>query len=310
MGGSLLEVLTENERRANRSCVIAGLWTAAICLGIVLVGLTGALYISRRWMALYFAGMVLPMLAIAGYAKRRGYRGAEIKFLMVLGSALVPVCMSVPSAFGFFLMALPLTVSARYLSRKFVWETYAMVVCLVIITSIPHAAFGRPIASVESANIPKFSAFLADGTFDRMAYWRGLQIWCVPSFSVCLAFFAIILSRLCRDGQEALAHQAKVCARLADVEKGLVLAAAAQVTSCLCPPSGGLCPDEGGQRTEDSGQRLGTLDGGRPQPEVGDWSTTQIVKCISRCKERAARDSEFAALIERDPAAAVREVQA
>ena len=45
------------------------------------------------------------------------------------------------------------------------------------------------------------------------------------------------------------------------------------------------------------------------QPEVGDWSTTAIVKCISRCKARAAVDSEFAALVERDPAAAVREVQ-
>ena len=51
-------------------------------------------------------------------------------------------------------------------------------------------------------------------------------------------------------------------------------------------------------------QALGTR-----QPEVGDWSTTAIVKCISRCKARAAADPEFAALVERDPAAAVREVQ-
>ena len=29
MSGSLLEVLTENEYRANRSSVLAGLWTAA-----------------------------------------------------------------------------------------------------------------------------------------------------------------------------------------------------------------------------------------------------------------------------------------
>ena len=48
-----------------------------------------------------------------------------------------------------------------------------------------------------------------------------------------------------------------------------------------------------------------------PDPlDVSDWSTTQIIKCISRCKERAAADPEFAALVERDPAAAVREVQA
>ena len=303
MSGSLLEVLTDNECRANRSCAIAGLWTAAVCLGIVLIGLTGAFYISHRWMALYFAGMVLPMLAIAGYAKWRDYRGSEIKFLMVLGSALIPVCMSVPSAFGFVLMALPLVVSARYLSRKFVLETYAMVACLVILTSIPHAAFGLPIASVESANIAKFSAFLADGSFDRMAYWKGLQIWCVPSLLICLGFFAIILSRLCRDGQDALAHQAKVYARLADVEKGLVLAAAAQVTSSLCPPSGVLCPEDGAQSTMHNAQ-------GTNQPKVDTWSTERIIRCISKCKERAAADPEFAALVERDPAAAVREVQA
>ena len=63
MRGSLLEVLVENERQANRSCAFAGLWTAAI----------------------------------AGYAKLRDYRGAELKFLMVLGSALIQFCMSIPS---------------------------------------------------------------------------------------------------------------------------------------------------------------------------------------------------------------------
>ena len=304
MGGSLLEVLTENEQRANRSCAVAALWTAAVCLVIALVGLTGALYISRGWMVFYLVGMVLPMLAIAGYAKGRDYRGSELKFLMVLGAALIPVCMSVPTAFGFFLMALPIAVSARYLSRKFVWETYVMVVCLVILTSIPHAAFGLPISTIETANIPKFSAFLADGSVDRLAYWKGLQIWCVPSLAVGLGFFAIILSRLCRDGQDALAHQAKVYARLADVEKGLAIAATMEVMR----GEGSGIGDQGlgiGDRGSGNGEEE------KPnQPEVSDWSTTQIVKCIARCKERAAVDPEFAALVERDPAAAVREVQA
>ena len=297
MSGSLLEVLTENECRANRTCAVAALWTAAVCLVIALVGLTGALYISCGWMAFYFAGMVLPMLAIAGYAKWRNYRGSKLKFLMVLGSALIPVCMSVPSAFGFFLMALPIAVSARYLSRKFVWETYVMVISIVILTSIPHAAFGLPIASIEAANIPKFTAFLADGSFDRLAYWRGLQIWCVPSLTVCLGFFAIILSRLCRDGQDALAYQAKVHARLADVEKGLAIAATMEVMTGR--------KEEGEGRKDFADDAPATAS----QPEVSDWSTTQIIKCIARCKERAAADPEFAALVERDPAAAVREVE-
>ena len=292
MDGSLLEVLCENEWRANRSCAIVAFWGAVVSFAIVAVGLTGAFYISWKWMLLYFFGIVLPALAIALYARTRNYRGSEIKFLMVLGAALIPVCMAIPSAFGFFLMALPIVVSARYMSRKFVWETYLMVVCLTVLATIPHAAFGIPISSIEEANIPKFSAFLADGAFDRMAYWRGLLIWCAPLFVICLGFFAIVMSRLCRDGQAALAHQARIYARLADVEKGLVLAAAAQVTSSFCPPYDVPCLDEG-----------------RTQPEVGDWSTTQIVKCISRCKERAAADPEFAALVERDPAAAVKEVQ-
>ena len=297
MSGSLLEVLTDNECRANRSCAIAGLWTAAVCLGIVLIGLTGAFYISHRWMALYFAGMVLPMLAIAGYAKWRDYRGSEIKFLMVLGSALIPVCMSVPSAFGFFLMALPLTVSARYVSRKFVWETYAMVISLMLLTTIPRAAFGLPISTIEAANIPKFTAFLADGSFDRLDYWNGLQVWCVPSLAIGLGFFAIVMSRLCSDGQAILAHQAKVHARLADVEKGLAIAATMEVMR---------------EERTGNGEELGSLTASEEtsnQPKVSDWSTTQIIKCIARCKERAAADPEFAALVERDPAAAVREVQ-
>ena len=301
MHASFLEVLTENERQANRSCAFAGLWTAAICLMIVAVGFAGAFYISGKWMLLYLAGMVLPMLAIAGYAKIRDYRGSELKFLMVFGSALIPFCMSIPSAFGFFLMALPIVVSARYLSRKFVWETYLAVVCLTALTTVPHAAFGLPISTIEKANIAKFSAFLADGSFDRMAYWRGLLIWCVPSHTVCLGFFAILLSRLCRDGQDALAHQARVYARLADVEKGLAIAATMEVMNGRDEDGRrGILPREQTRRDVASTLR---------QPEVGDWSTTAIVKCISRCKERAATDPEFAALVERDPAAAVREVQ-
>ena len=290
MSGSLLEVLTENERQANRSCAFAGLWTAAICLMIVAVGFTGAFYISGKWMLLYLAGMVLPMLAIAGYAKIRDYRGSELKFLMVAGAALIPFCMSIPSAFGFFLMALPIVVAARYLSRKFVWETYFMVVCLTILTTIPHAAFGLPISTIEKTNAAKLSAFLADGSFDRMAYWRGLLVWCVPSHTICLGFFAIILSRLCRDGQEALAHQAKVYARLADVEKGLAIAATMQVI-------------EGKSKSEEVKSVVN-------QPEVADWSMDAVADCIAKCKARIAVDPAFAELVERDPAAAVREVQA
>ena len=308
MRGSLLEVLTDNEFRANRSCVLAGLWTAAVCALLCLIGLTGAFGISRWWMCWYAGVIILPILAIAAYAKARDYRGAEIKHLIVLGAALVPTGLSVPTLLGFFLMPLPIVVAGRYLSRRFIWETYLLVLVVTLVLTVPHACFGVPSCPLCDEARDSLQLFL-DGRFGRFRYWRYLVVHCYPSCAICLSFFAIAMNRLCRDGQDALDHQAKVYARLADVEKGLVLAAAAQVMSGICPPSGVLCPDEGRQRTEDSGQRLGTSDEGRPQPEVGDWSTTQIIKCISRCKERAAKDPEFAALVERDPAAAVREVQ-
>ena len=93
-------------------------------------------------------------------------------------------------------------------------------------------------------------------------------------------------------------------ARLADVEKGLAIAATMEVMGSMPAP---------GRRDGDGTDRTAAVSAagiGSNQPEVGDWSTAQIIACISKCKERAAKDPEFAALIERDPAAAVREVQA
>ena len=302
MSGSLLEVLTENEYRANRSSVLAGLWTAAVCALICLIGLTGAFCISRSWMCWYAGVIILPILAIAAYAKARNYRGSEIKHLIVLGATLVPAGLSVPTLLGFFLMPLPIVVAGRYLSRRFIWETYLIVLVVTLALTVPHARFGVPCYPLCEEARGSLQLFL-DGRFGHFRYWRYLAVHCYPSFAICLSFFAIAMSRLCRDGQDALSHQAKVYARLADVEKGLVLAAAAQVMSSICPPSDVPCPGEGGQSTRHEAQ-------GTNQPKVDIWSTTQIIKCISRCKARAAADPEFAALVERDPAAAVREVQA
>ena len=303
MSGSLLEVLTENERRANRSCVLAGLWTAAVCALICLIGLTGAFGISRWWMCWYAGAIILPILAIAVYAKARDYRGAEVKHLVILGAALVPAGLSVPTLLGFFLMPLPIVVAGRYLSRRFIWETYLVVFVLTLALTVPHARFGVPCYPLCEEARGSLQLFL-DGRFGCFRYWRYLVVHCYPSFAICLLFFAIILNRLCRDGQDALDHQAKVYARLADVEKGLAIAATMEVMGSMSAP---------GRRDGDGTDRTAAVSAagvGKNQPEVGDWSTTQIIKCISRCKERAAKDPEFAALVERDPAAAVREVEA
>ena len=297
MSGSLLEVLTENEYRANRSCVLAGLWTAAVCALICLIGLTGAFGISRWWMCWYAGAIILPILAIAAYAKARNYRGAEVKHLIVLGAALVPAGLSVPTLLGFFLMPLPIVVAGRYLSRRFIWETYLVVLVATLVLMVPHARFGVPCYPLCDEARDSIQLFL-DGRFGRFRYWRYLIVHCYPSFAICLSFFAIAMSRLCRDGQDALDHQAKVYARLADVEKGLAIAATMEVMN--------------GRVDATSSSREWTRQDAAStarQPEVGDWSTTQIIKCISRCKARAAEDPEFAALVERNPAAAVREVE-
>ena len=300
MSGSLLEVLTENEYRANRSCAVAGLWTAAVCTLICLIGLTGAFGISRWWMCWYAGVIILPILAIAAYAKARDYRGAEIKHLIVFGAALVPAGLSVPTLLGFFLMPLPIAVAGRYLSRRFIWETYLIVLVVTLVLMVPHARFGVPCYPLCEEARGSLQLFL-DGRFGRFRYWKYLAVYCYPSFAICLSFFAIAMSRLCRDGQDALSHQAKVYARLADVEKGLAIAATMEVMR-----------DQGSGIRDQVESALGTQHQalGTRQPEVGDWSTTQIIKCISRCKARAAADPEFAALVERDPAAAVREVEA
>ena len=302
MSGSLLEVLTENEYRANRSCVLAGLWTAVVCALICLIGLTGAFGISRWWMCWYAGVIILPILAIAASAKARDYRGAEVKHLIVLGAALVPAGLSVPTLLGFFLMPLPIVVAGRYLSRRFIWETYLIVLVVTLVLTIPHARFGVPCYPLCEEARGSLQLFL-DGRFGRFRYWRYLVVHCYPSFAICLSFFAIAMSRLCRDGQDALDHQAKVYARLADVEKGLAIAATMEVMrDCVSAP---------GRRDGDGTDRTVAVSATEAnQPEVGDWSTTQIIKCISRCKARAAEDPEFAALVERDPAAAVREVEA
>ena len=300
MSGSLLEVLTDNEFRANRSCVLAGLWTAAVCALICLIGLTGAFGISRWWMCWYAGVIILPILAIAAYAKARGHRGAEVKHLIVLGAALVPAGLAVPTLPGFFLMPLPIVVAGRYLSRRFIWETYVVVLAVTLVLTVPHARFGVPCYPLCDEARGSLQLFL-DGRFGCFRYWRYLVVHCYPSFAICLSFFAIAMSRLCRDGQDALAHQAKVYARLADVEKGLAIAATMEVMR----EEGRGKREEGDDALSTKHQALSTN-----QPKVDTWSTTQIIKCISRCKERAAKDPEFAALVERDPAAAVREVQA
>ena len=279
MSDTLAEVMAESERRVNRSCSIAALWVAAVCGVICLLGLAGAFGISSRWMCFYAFTVILPILAVVAYAKWRSFRGAAVKHLMIAAAAAVAASMSVPTLFGFFLMPLPIVVAGRYFSRPFVWHTYVNVLLLTFVMTIPHAYYGVPSYPLCDEARETLRLFL-DGQFDPRHYWRYLVVYCYPSFAVGLGFFAITVSRLCKDHLDALQRQAREKARLADVEKGLMLAATANVLSSQ--PS---------------------------QPDVSSWSMQKIADCISRCKARAAADPDFAALVERNPTQAIREVQ-
>ena len=302
------KIREEHERRVNRTCAVACAWVSAVLCVIIALGLTGALYIDRAWMAFYAVGILLPVAFAGWYAKRRDYRGGGIRYLMVLAAALVPCCMAVPSIFGFFLMPLPIVVAGRYFSRRFVWQTYGLTILLMVLVSIPHAYFGSPSYPMCEATEGVLRRFL-DGQFDPLRYWSRYLMPCgFPSLAICTSLFAITVDRLCAGHLQIIDEEAKTHARLLDVEKGLAIAATMQVV--------GGKSEEGRGRSEEG--RAGSEEGRgrseegreRRQPEVGDWSMDAVADCIAKCKARIVVDPAFAELVERDPAAAVREVLA
>lgn len=294
------KIREEHERRVNRTCAVACAWVSAVLAAIIALGLTGALYIDRAWMAFYTVGILLPVASVGWYAKRRDYRGSGIRYLMVLAAALVPCCMAVPSIFGFFLMPLPIVVAGRYFSRRFVWQTYGLTILAMALVSIPHAYFGSPSYPLCEATEGVLRRFL-DGQFDPLRYWSRYLMPCgFPSLAICTGFFAITVDRLCAGHLQIIDEEAKTHARLIDVEKGLAIAATMQVM-------------EKSEELRVKSEELsasGEVGGERRQPEVGEWSMDAVADCIAKCKARIAVDPAFAELVERDPAAAVREVQA
>lgn len=294
------KIREEHERRVNRTCAVACAWVSAVLAVIIALGLTGALYIDRAWMAFYAVGILLPVASVGWYAKRRDYRGGGIRYLMVLAAALVPCCMAVPSIFGFFLMPLPIVVAGRYFSRRFVWQTYGLTILAMVLVSIPHAYFGSPSYPLCEATEGVLRRYL-DGQFDPLRYWSRYLMPCgFPSLAICTGFFAITVDRLCAGHLQIIDEEAKTHARLIDVEKGLAIAATMQVM-------------EKSEELRVKSEELsasGEVGGERRQPEVGDWSMDAVADCIAKCKARIAVDPAFAELVERDPAAAVREVQA
>lgn len=291
----LSEVLSKYERETNRSCAVVAL-IVAVFVGIVsVIGYSGAWFIESRWMTFYLAVIVAPLLAVVGYARLRRYEGAEIKYLMVGASALVPAAMAVPTVFGFFIMALPLAVACRYFQSHLVLVAYAIDILVTVVISYPHSLYGIPCVGLVESSRETILAFF-DGAFDRQAYWEALLAWCAPSMTILHLAFVITSLFVCRGHWRQLNDQARLLERLADVEKGLAIAA---TQSVMLQASAGAAVD-----VSEIAKKPNV-----PQPDVKGWSTAAISDCIIACKKRAETDAAFAALVERDPAEAVRVIR-
>lgn len=294
MNGSIIEALMENEARVNRSALVGAHWAALVCLAIIALDWVGAWALDNRLTWVYLLGFVVPTGLTAVYFRWRRFRGRELKVVMVCLATALPVCMAIPTLIGFFVMPLPIVVAGRYFSRRFVWQTFFMLLAVSLVAVALHARYALPIVGLHEPNLPILRSFLA-GEFSRFEYWKNLMLWGWPSFVLVLVFFAVTMSLMCRDELALLTHQAAADARLADVEKGLAIAAAQVLMS-------------GGSATPV--RNLADEERRAHQPDVRGWSSSAISDCIARCKARAAKDPAFAALVERDPAAAVKSLEA
>ena len=293
MTGTLLEILVDNERSANRTCSIAVLIFALLGIALIIPGFFGFYRVNRLWMLYYLFAGILPMLAIALYAKMHRFQGGRIRHLMFLTGLLVPVVTAVPSGFGFFLMALPIVVAGRYLRPSFIWYAFGLTVFAAFLVTIPHAMFGNPLTWLDVSSTPTLAAS-SDWEIDRPAYWRYLLAWGIVPLVISLAFFAILLYRFCRDGWDVLESQSRMSRRLVDAERGLAIAAAQAMMMSMRRFASPVTAHAAGDATCRS--------------NVGRLSTQAISECIAKCKRRAAEDPAFAALVEENPDAAIAEV--
>ena len=295
----LAETMAHNECQTNRSC-------AKIASVVAVIGLLFDIFCftvvwpeyAPFWMWYYIVTVVIPVLLVAAYARWRNYKGREIKYLIVASAATVPIASAIPSIFGFYLMALPLAVVGRYYSRKLLWGTYVLMVIAMFAVAVPHALISVPYVGLETVNRELEQSFL-DGNIDRFQYWKNISTNLLPILAFLQIFFTLTMHNVCRGERLSLEYQASLLGRLADVEKGLAIAAAQTLTLR------GLTQGEGAGDAAGISFPTKTQ---RNQPVVRGWSSQAISECIAACKKRAAVDAEFAKLIETDPAAAVNEV--
>ena len=298
----------EVERGANRfaawTCLVFGL---AVAFG-ELCGRFEPLFIQAwRFVIVELLFCTLPCVAVAAWSFLQGHDGAGIKWAAVAAMISSSSAILFSSEDGFVAFIFVIFLSCRYFRPKFVWGVFAAVVAFSLLASIPHAAYGYMSLTPDERMLSEGAAVSFD--MPRFEYWKSVMLFIWPTCLLIYFIAAFISWRICVGGREMVARERAIQRRLADVERGLAIAASYYIAA-------------GGDAVEKLNVEKVTSSGGEPfknstfqpfnpsarDPDVSGWTMRQICDCLAECKRRAASDPDFAALVERDPAAAVREV--
>ena len=252
--------------------------------------------LAWRFIVVDLVFCMAPCLAVAAWSFCRGHDGAGIKWAAVAAmvSSSSAILVSTEDGFGAFIFVIFL--SCRYFRPKFVWGVFATVVVFSILASIPHAAYGYMTITQDERMLAEDSA--VSFGMPRLEYWKSVMLFTWPTCLLVYFIVAFISWRLCVGGREMVARERAVQRRLADVERGLAIAASQYFADRGAGANGGEPFNLSTSQPFNPAKR---------EPDVRGWTMRQISDCLAECKRRAAADPAFAALVERDPAAAVRD---
>ena len=281
----------EVERDANHfvalTCLVFGLTVAC---GALAGRLDPMFILAWRYVAVDLAFCTAPCLAVAAWSFRRGHSGPGIKWAATAAMLSASSAILFTSQSGFIVFIFVILGSCRYFRPKFVWGVFAAAAAVSFLASIPHAAFGYMTITPDERMLAGGAS--ASFGMSRPDYWKSMMLKEWPTCLLIYFVTAFISWRICVGGRDMAARERAIQRRLADVERGLAIAASQYFSAA------------GGEPFELSTAREARA---ARQPDVSGWTMGQISACLAECKRRAAADPAFAELVERDPAAAVRQ---
>ena len=308
--------MKEVERDANRFaawvCLVFGL---VVAVGALLGRFEPMFILAWRFIAIDLVFCTVPCLVVAAWSFCRGHVGAGIKWAAVAALVLSSSAILVSAVDGFVAFIFVIFVSCRYFRPKFVWGVFAAVLAFSILASIPHAAYGYMSFTPDERMLAEGAAVSFD--MSRLDYWKSIMLFTWPTCLIVYFIATFISWRICIGGREMVARERAIQRRLADVERGLAIAASQYYFAAVSV--GGEVVEKLNVEKSKGADRVGVapetenfstfppFNSAERQPDVSGWTMRQISDCLAECKRRAAADPAFAALVERDPAAAVRE---